>query len=389
MRKKKVLVVTGIRSEYDILYPVLNELRDGNFDIKIIVSGAHLSDHFGNTVERINDDGFVISDRIDSLFITSRLIQRAKGAGLLIYGLSQAVERENPDFLMVVGDREESIGTAVVGNYMDKLVVHIGGGDSVYGNADDPVRFAVSKLAHIHCCFSKEYADNLLNLSENSFRVFNTGNPAFVNIENTKKINVKLLSNLINVDLIKDRYIVVIKHPLSSELVEAYSQINTTLKSVEKFCRANNFKALIISPNSDPGSEEIRLAISEFNNSTYIYPLETLKRATFINVIRNCRALVGNSSMGILEAPYYKLPVVNIGNRQKGRMNAGNVDFVPYNENKIIRCIEKACFDKKYRANIQKIKNPFGDSNSAKKIRKVLEMVDLDDRRWFVKDKLC
>ena len=93
--------------------------------------------------------------------------------------------------------------------------------------------------------------------------------------------------------------------------------------------------------------------------------------------------------MGILEAPYYKLPVVNIGNRQKGRMNAGNVDFVPYNEDKIIRCIEKACFDKKYRANIQKIKNPFGDSNSAKKIRKVLEMVDLDDRRWFVKDKLC
>lgn len=389
MRKKKVLVVTGIRSEYDILYPVLCELRENNFDLKIVASGAHLSDHYGVTVDRIHEDGFHISDKVDSLFVTSRLIQRAKGTGLLIFSLSQTVEREDPDFLMVVGDREESIATAVVGNYMDKLVVHIGGGDSVYGNADDPIRFAVSKLAHIHCCFSNEYAENLKNISESSFRVFNTGNPAFVNIENTKKITIEELSRRTNIDLINKRYLVVIKHPLSSELHEAYSQMKTTLKAVEKFCLLNNFKALIISPNSDPGSEEIKSAISEFTKSDYIYPLETIPRDTFINLIRNSKALVGNSSMGILEAPYYKMPVVNVGNRQKGRMNAGNVDFVTYNESQIIKSIEKACFDKEYRLFIEKIKNPYGSSRSAKNIRKVLEEVDLDDRKWYVKNKLC
>ena len=108
MRKKKILAVTGIRSEYDILYPVLKELRENNFDVKIVVSSAHLSDHFGSTIDRIIEDGFEVADRIDTLFITSRLTQRAKGTGLLIYGLTQTVERENPDFLLVVGDREES-----------------------------------------------------------------------------------------------------------------------------------------------------------------------------------------------------------------------------------------------------------------------------------------
>jgi GDP/UDP-N,N'-diacetylbacillosamine 2-epimerase (hydrolysing) len=389
MKKKKILAVTGIRSEYDILYPVLQELRNSNFDVKIVVSGAHLSDHFGNTIDRIIEDGFEVSDRIDTLFITSRLTQRAKGTGLLIYGLTQTIEREEPDFLLVVGDREESIATAIVGNYLNKLVIHIGGGDTVFGNADDPVRFAVSKLAHIHCCSSQEYANNLINLSEDSFRVFNTGNPAFVNIAETEKMKLGVLSELIDVDLTNGRYLVIIKHPLSSEVKDAYDQMKITLDSVEEFCDNNNYKAVVIPPNSDPGSEEMRMAINEYNNSQYIYSLETLPRTTFINLIRHCRTLVGNSSMGILEAPFYRLPVINIGNRQKGRLNAGNVKFISYDKDEIIHHLKKACLDKNYRTKVQKISNPFGDEHSAKNVRIVFESVNLDDHKWYVKTKLC
>ena len=253
MKRKKVLAVSGIRSEYDILYPVLRELEDHSFDVKVVVSGAHISENFGNTVDRIVQDKFVIADRIDTLFATSRLCQRSKGAGLLIYGLSQVVERENPDFLLIVGDREESIATAIVGNYMDKLVVHIGGGDTVYGNADDPIRFAVSKLAHIHCCSAQAYANNLIKLSEDSFRVFHTGNPAYVNIANEEKMDLKEISHLIGIDLQDGRYIVIIKHPLSSEVHDAYNQMRITMKVVEEFCGKYNFKAIVIPPNSDPG----------------------------------------------------------------------------------------------------------------------------------------
>ena len=133
--KKKILAITGIRSEYDILYPVLKELHNhDNFDLKIVVAGAHLSNWHGFTLNKIEEDGFCIVDKIDYLLMTNRKTQRAKGIGLLIEGLTQTVEREEPDFLIFVGDREESIATCIVGNYMDVLVAHIGGGDPVYGN---------------------------------------------------------------------------------------------------------------------------------------------------------------------------------------------------------------------------------------------------------------
>ena len=149
-RKLKILVSTGIKSDYDILYPVLTELKKSSHELIIVVSGAHLSDQHNNTYQRIIKDGFKINDKVDTLLSTDRAVQRSKGTGLLIQGLTQTVERTDPDFLLVLGDREESIATAIVGNYMEKLVVHIGGGDPVYGNADDPMRFAVSKLSLIH-----------------------------------------------------------------------------------------------------------------------------------------------------------------------------------------------------------------------------------------------
>src|SRR5688572_11357940 len=126
MKKVKVLAVTGIRSEYDILFPIINRLnQDTYFDLKLVVSGAHLSDWHNNTLKRIEEDGFTIADKIDSLLMTNRNVQRPKGLGILTHSLTQVVEREAPDFLLVVGDREESIATAMVGNYMDVLTAHV------------------------------------------------------------------------------------------------------------------------------------------------------------------------------------------------------------------------------------------------------------------------
>jgi len=384
-----VLAVTGIRSDYDILFPVIDELRNSDAKVSIVVSGAHLSDEVGNTLRYIVDDGFEIAEKIDTLLSTSRATQRVKGVALLIQGLSQTIERVNPDFLLVVGDREESIATAIVGNYMDKLLVHIAGGDPVYGNADDPVRFAVSKLAHIHCCFAEQYAENLRNIGEESFRVFWTGNPSYVNIANVDFLSLEQLSNDIGVDITDGRFIVVIKHPLSSEVHNAEKQMDISLKAINIFCKENNFKAILISPNTDPGSHGIRTVMDTYSDSEYLHPVESLPRLQFINLIRNAKVLAGNSSMGILEAPYYKLPVVNIGNRQKGRLNAGNVEFVPYDIDLICLALTKACLDDEYRSYVSGLQNPYGNADAAIKIRKVMESIDLKDRRWFVKEKLC
>ena len=259
----KILAITGIRSEYDILYPVINELRN-NHDLSVVISGAHLSNQFGNTYKSIVNDGFAISDKIDTLFTTDRLTQRSKSVGILIYSLAQTVEREKPDVLIVVGDREESIATAIVGNYSNTIVIHLGGGDPVYGNADDPVRFSVSKLSHIHCCFTKEYEKNLLKIGEEKFRVFNTGNPSFANIDSVNNIPFEQLKKDIGIEKLSKKYILLIKHPISSELKESKKQMQVTIESCISFCEANNFQLISISPNSDPGSFGMKEVFNEF-----------------------------------------------------------------------------------------------------------------------------
>lgn len=388
--QKKIIAVTGIRSEFDILYPILVALKnDPNFDLKLVISGSHLSDWHGNFLDQIKDEGFDIAEKIDSLLMTNRNTQRIKGIGMLVIGLSQTVEREKPDILLVIGDREESIATALVGNYMNTLVVHFGGGDTVYGNADDPVRFAVSKLSHIHLTNAQFYADNLIKSGEENFRVFNVGNPAYKNIINTPNLTLEQISTFLNFDLSDGKYLVLLKHPISSEKENSFEQMNITLEAVEKFCISNNFKLIGIYPNTDPGSYDILDAIKSKVGNPLIKFFKNIPRDYFINIMRHCNALIGNSSMGILEAPFYKIPVVNVGNRQLGRLNAGNVEFVGYDINSIYNAIDKACFNKDYINSIKNLDNPYGNGDAVDKIHNVLLNLNLDDNKWLIKKKLC
>lgn len=387
---KKILAVTGIRSEYDIIYPVLKELNSHqNFDLKVVVTGAHLSDWHGFSVEKIEKDGFEIVEKIDYLLMTNRKTQRSKGVGLLVSGLTQTVERENPDLLIFVGDREESIATSIVGSYMDVLVVHIGGGDTVYGNVDDPVRSACSKLAHIHFALAQQYADNIVNnLSEEKFRVCFSGNPAMSNILNTKVIEKKDISKFLKMNINNSDYVVVLKHPLSSEMNDAYSQMKTTMQAIKEFSSEQNIKVIGIYPNTDPGSYDIINVIDEIKDENIQF-YKALPRDIFVNIMRNAKCLIGNSSMGIVEAPMYKLPVVNVGNRQKGRLNAGNVEFVGYDVENIKKALYKACYNIEYIKYVKNLENPYGDGFAHKKIVAFLDDIDLNDKKWYIKKNLC
>ncbi|MDA8926835.1 UDP-N-acetylglucosamine 2-epimerase [Gammaproteobacteria bacterium] len=386
---KRVLAITGIRSEYDILYPVLNELnKNRDIELGLVVSNAHLSDQHGLTLKNIENDGFKIVDKIDCLFNTDRKTQRAKGVGMLIYGLSQTVDRFMPDLIMVIGDREESIASAIVGNYMDVPVMHIGGGDPVYGNADDPIRMGVSKIAHIHITTAQDYANNLINMGEEPFRVFNLGNPSLDNIRNTQKISIKKISDFLGLNIVKNKYFIFLKHPLSSELNETEHQMKIALDAALSFCKKFNFKLIGIFPNTDPGSHKIINIIESFSTKNEINFFKTLPRDIFINLLRNACFIAGNSSMGILEAPFYKLPAVNIGSRQQGRLNAGNLEFVDHDKKKIITSMEKAAFNLEYRKKIKKLKNPYGDGFSSIKIANLINELDIDNPKWLVKEKL-
>ena len=388
MKKKKILALTGIRSEFDIIVPVLHELKNAGYDVGFILSGAHLSDWHGDSNKIISETGIKIVDRVDNLLMTNRKTQRAKGVGLLTYAYSQVVERENPDFLIYVGDREEGLAGAIVANYMDVIFIHLAGGDPVFGNTDDPVRFAISKLAHVHCAFAEEYAQNILKLGEDEFRVFNTGNPSLDHIKNTEILPLDMLSERLDFNISDGKYLVLIKHPLSSEINKSGEQMNITLLAMKKFAEETGVKICLIRPNTDPGSYDILKQIEEVENHEKFGVFKSLPHKEFVSLVANSLLLAGNSSMGILEAPFYKLPVVNIGNRQQGRLNAGNVHFVSHDVDEIVNALKRAAFDDEYRGYVAELQNPYGDGHSAIRVVDTIELVEPGSNKWLVKNHL-
>ena len=161
------------------------------------------------------------------------------------------------------------------------------------------------------------------------------------------------------------------------------------MNNLEIFTKNNNYKVIGIYPNSDPGSYNIIDVINKYHNHQNIKFFKNIPQSEFVNTLRNAAAIIGNSSMGFLEAPYYKIPVINVGNRQRDRLNAGNVEFTSFETNKILKCLNRACFNSKYRNYVSKLPNPYRNGNASKKIVKFLNNIDLSDKKWLIKKNIC
>jgi len=375
--KKRVLGVTGIRSEYDIMSSVYRAISNHPaLDLQLVVSGAHLSDAFGYTVHEILADGFFIADEIASLLSGDQPATRVKGLSIQLQGLVQTVNRVKPDMLLVLGDREESMTTALVGAYMNIPVAHLAGGDRVVGNVDDQIRHAVTKLAHLHFTTNQESADRVLRLGEQPFRVHNVGNPGLDRLLEVPQLSSVELSQRLGFTIDDDApLLVVIQHVISSEIDYAYQQMRETLEAVADL----NMKTVLSYPNTDAGGQRMIRAIREFESLPNFYTAKSIPRLEFVNLFRRASCLLGNSSAGILEAPLLKLPVVNVGNRQKGRLHAENVTFVPHDKDAIIKAVRHAVFDSEYRARVARCSNPYGDGLSSKRIADILAKTVIDE----------
>ena len=380
---KTILAVTGIRSEYDIMSSVFKAINDHpNLNLKIVVTGAHLSQAYGMTLHEIENDGFIIEDKVESLINADSESSRIKGLGIQIQGLVQTVSRVKPDILLVLGDREESISTALVGSYMNIPVAHICGGDRVVGNVDDQIRHAVTKLSHIHFASNIESAERILKLGEQPFRVFNVGNPGIDRLIDTPKLSKPKLFEKLGVSFCETKpLLVVIQHVISTEVDYAYEQMEQTLNAINEL----KINCVLIYPNSDAGSQEIIRCIQDFSISEHIHVAKNLPRIAFVNMLRHASCLIGNSSAGILEAPALKIPVVNVGNRQKGRLSSENVCFVEHDKNAIIDSINDALYNQSRIEEVKNCVNPYGDGTSSSKIAKVLNEVELNND-FLIKD---
>lgn len=374
---KKVLAVTGIRSEYFILQPILEELVKRDIELKLVVTGTHLSPLYGSTYKLIEKDGYSII-KLETLLSSDSLQGRSKSLGIQIMGLTDIVYIEKPDWLIVLGDREESISTSVVGTYSNVPVAHICGGDRVVGNIDDSVRHAVTKLAHLHFPTTIENGNRILKMGEEPWRVHVAGNPALDSIRKQSDLSYDYINDKLCTNLSHDRpFILLIKHPLSSEISEAGEQMKVTLEVVSEL----KYDTIITYPNSDAGGFEMIKVIKEFEKEcTFIKAFETLPRDIFVNLQKKAALLLGNSSCGLLEAPFLKLPVVNVGNRQKQRQHSENIIFVSHNKEQIKKAINKCLFDKDFINKCKSCNNPYGDGFSGERIAKIISETKINDK---------
>jgi len=380
MAKRKVLFVTGIRSEYDILYSIIKAVRESAaLEPEVVVTGAHLSPMYGNTSKEVEGDGFPIVARIESLLNSDTPAGRVKSAAIQLSGLVEVFIRSRPDFVIAPMDREEAINVALAGAYMGIPVVHVGGGDTAEdGNIDNAVRHAVTKLSHLHMVTTERSAERVIGLGEEPWRVHVVGAPGLDRLLTTPKMEPDALWGTIGFDPAGKPFALVIQHSILTDVERSGSKMATTLDSLVQL----GVPTFVGYPNSDAGSQQIIEAIESYAQRYphLIHKFQNLSRLEFVNLLRRTHVMVGNSSCGIIEAPLFHIPVVNVGPRQRGREHAENVLFVDHDAMQIQEAVRKSLHDPEHRRVVAECVNPYGDGRAGRRIADILEVQEIDDR---------
>lgn len=372
MTKRRVLGITAIRSEYFLQQSILRAIVDHpELDLQLIVTGAHLSPLHGYTVKQIEADGFPIVARIENLIYSDRDAARLKGAASQLQVLTHLVDELRPDWLLVPADREESMTLALCGTYMNIATAHYGAGDRVVGNADDMIRHAVSRLSHLLLTTHEQARERLIKAGEEEWRVHNVGHAGIDRLRTTEELTTAELAAALGVKNIDDQFAVIIQHPLTSEIDNAGPQMRETLSAALDL----GLQTFISYPNSDPGSNQIIDVIEAHRQNPRISVFRNIPDREFVNLLRRATVLLGNSSLGLLEAPYLKLPVVNVGRRQSERHHSSNVFFVPPEREAIVRQI-RAIIEN----GIGECENPFGDGHTGERVAELLATTKIDEK---------
>lgn len=369
---RKVAVVTGTRAEYGILKPVLRAIKSHpRLNLILIVTGMHLSKEFGYTIKEIIKDGFKIDAKVEMLHKEDTRAAMAKSIGKCVIKMTEVLEKTKPDLLVLLGDRAEMLAGAVAASYMGIPIAHLHGGE-VSGSIDDSIRHAITKLAHIHFPATQRSAERIIKMGEDPSRVFVVGAPALDTILNEKLPEPAELSRKYGVDLSKP-ILLVLQHSVVTECEDAADQIKETLEAIVEL----KHQTILIYPNADAGGRRMVKVIKKYEKYPFIKSFKSLPYKDYLGLMSVASVMIGNSSSGIIEAPSFHLPVVNIGSRQNGRERSTNVIDVGYDRKKIIKAVEKALYDEEFRKNVRKCKNPYGDGKAGERIAKILAEIKI------------
>lgn len=370
---RKICVITGSRAEYGLLSGLMKAIKeDESLELQVIVTNMHLSPEFGLTYKEIERDGFFINKKVEMLLSSDTANATTKSVGLATIGFADAYEDLKPDMIVVLGDRYEILAAVSAALFYKIPVVHLHGGEITEGAYDDCIRHAITKMSHLHFTSTEEYRQRVIQLGEDPKRVFNVGALGIENIKKVPLMNKKELESTLNGFTINDKTILITYHPVTLENSTAEEQIQNLLLALDEYL---DIKIIFTLPNSDTDGRVIIRLINEYVSKhpekAIAYPSLGLKR--YLSALQFVKAVVGNSSSGIIEVPSFGIPTLNIGDRQKGRIAADSVINCGTSKKDILQGLGKAL-----NSEPKKIHNPYEGKNTTSDILHVLKTYPLE-----------
>ncbi len=371
---RKVIYITGTRADYGLMKTLLNKIDSHpKLELELIVTGMHLLEEFGHTIDEIKKDGFKIHE-ITSTYEKDDKKSMAMFVGNFIKKLSKKIEDIDPDFILLLGDRGEMLGGAVVGSYMSIPNVHLHGGE-ITSTVDEMARHAITKLSNIHLPATNKSAERIRKMGEDPKYIHVVGAPGLDSVLNEELLSRETLEKRYDIDL-SEPVIMVVQHPVTIEYENAGEQIRKTLDVIKEL----GYRTILVYPNADAGGRKMIEEIKKYEDLSFLTTYKSIPRKDYISLLSNSDVLVGNSSSGIIESPSLGIPVVNIGTRQRGRERADNVVDVDYDRDDIKKAIQRCISNNEFKKQIINCKNPYGDGKSSKRIVKILKEIEINNK---------
>ena len=374
---KKLAIITATRAEYGLLAPLIKELRKNESDelrIELVVTGTHLSYDFGNTVESIDD-------RVDKKILipvkSSNAIDIANNQAITLIKFTELFVSEKYNGVVLLGDRYEMLSVAIAAGNTMTPIFHLFGGDTTEGAIDEWIRHSITKISYVHFVSNADSYKRVIQLGENPKRVFNYGSTCLDNILTVADMTKAEALTSIGLDK-SSAYVICTFHPVTLELENLEFQIHELLKAIQFFPR---LEFVMTKANADEGGSRINAILDDnekIMENLHVYA--SLGTRRYLSLMKHCELVLGNSSSGIMEAPYMHIPTVNIGDRQKGRVQSGSVINCGYSCDSIVAAIKKVLTKEHKELCRNNNCSVYGDGKAAKKISdKIIEILNTGD----------
>lgn len=377
--RRKICVVTGSRAEYGLLYGLLKNIAaDPDLLLQLVVTGTHLSPEYGLTYQVIENDGFVIDEKLEILLSGDTRTAMAKSLGLAVIGFAELLQRLDPDLLVILGDRYEILAAAQAALLRLIPIAHLSGGECTEGVVDEAIRHAVTKMSDLHFVANEIYQKRVIQLGEDPVRVFNYGDPGLDNLRRATLFTRSELEKELNFELGELNFLVAY-HPLTLDKKPAddVQGINELLAALDWFPEAC---IIITGANADAGGRAINKRLQAYarNNSPRVFYCSSLGQRRYLSALKHCQVLIGNSSSGIVEAPVLQTATVNIGDRQEGRLKAASIIDCPTVPAEIIKSIRLA-ISPAFQSQLAEVQSLYDNDDTSWKIKEKIKTIILED----------